>query len=250
MGRTSKTTRRREKPKQRVLSFGRGGWRPGAGRKPSRHRRRRAPHRSRPTLSSRHPVHVVLRVRREVRNLRTKHHYRAIRQAFVDGHDRDGFRVIDWSLQGDHIHLLVEATNQSRLSRGMQGLGVRLAKAINRAAGRQGSVFAERYYARILRTPCEVRNARAYVMNNARRHTRECSEDAGAKWVDPFSSWAWFDGWRDLPKKWLQKARAGPEAEPSVAHARTWLLRVGWRRHGLVRVDEAPGGTRRRGSSR
>ena len=253
LGRTrTKTSTRRCAPVQRVLSFGRGGWRPGAGRKPSRNRRRRAPHRARLPLSRHHPVHVVLRVRRDVRNLRTKKRHQAIRQAFVDACSsnratkRNDFRVIDWSIQGNHLHLIVEASDQPSLSRGMQGLTVRLARAINRAAGRRGTVFAERYYAHVLRTPREVRSARCYVVNNSRRHTREASEDASGKWVDPYSSWAWFDGWHDLPSKWLHKARAGPEAVAPVADAETWLLRIGWRRHGLVRLTENPGGGGRR----
>jgi REP element-mobilizing transposase RayT len=188
-----------------------------------------------------------MRVRREVRTLRTKKRFQAIRRVFVAvlELERNDFRIIDWSLQGDHIHLIIEASDQPSLSRGMKGLAVRLARAINRVSGRRGTVFAERYFSRVLCTPREVRHARAYVMLNARRHTREASEVAGGKWVDEYSSWAWFDGWEDLPGKWLHKARAGPEAVAPVAKAETWLLRIGWKRHGLIRLTENPGGVGR-----
>ena len=128
----------------------------------------------------------------------------------------------------------------------MKGLAVRLARGINRGSERRGTVFIERYYCHVLRTPQEVRHARAYVMLNTRRHTREASEKTGGKWVDEFSSWAWFDGWEDLPEKWLHKARAGPEAVAPVAKAETWLLRIGWKRHGLIRLTENPGGAGQR----
>ncbi len=189
-----------------------------------------------------------MRVRREVRTLRTKKRFQAIRRVFVAVLELEcnDFRIIDWSLQGDHIHLVTEASDQPSLARGMKGLAVRLARAINRISGRRGTVFAERYYSRVLCTPREVRHARAYVMLNARRHTREASDAAGGKWVDEYSSWAWFDGWRDLPEKWLHKARAGPEALAPVANAKTWLLRIGWKRHGLIRLTENPGGAGRR----
>ena len=52
----------------------------------------------------------------------------------------------------------------------MQGLGIRLAKAINRRLGRKGRVWEDRYHGRPLRTPREVRHGLAYVLLNARKH--------------------------------------------------------------------------------
>jgi REP element-mobilizing transposase RayT len=165
-----------------------------------------------------------------------------IRGAFVAGCVREGFRIIDWSIQGDHIHLIVEARDNVSLSRGIQGFCVRVARGLNRLLKRRGTVFAQRYHVRELRTPREVRAARAYVINNARRHAAQqhgwVMPDG---WMDPFSSWAWFDGWRDCLRARQNQARAGPEAERPVAEPQTWLLRKGWRRHGLIGVDEIPG---------
>lgn len=227
-----------------------GGRRENAGRKPGPKRTRRIPHRARPRLASRYPVHVSLKLSPEVGGLRAKCRMRVIREAFVAGCTRRDFRIVDWSVQGNHVHLIVEAGSTSALARGMQGFSSGLARRLNNLVGRTGRVLADRYYAHILRTPREVRAARAYVMLNARRHIREASEAMGGKWVDPCSSWAWFDGWRDLPEEWLSKARAGPEAVTPVAGAETWLLREGWRRHGLIRLTENPGGARREKSFR
>lgn len=157
-----------------------------------------------------------------------------IRRAFVAGCKKNGFRIIDWSIQKDHLHLLVEARDKQSLSRGMQGFCVRVARGLNAHLGRTGSVFAERYSTRELKSPREVRNCRAYVMLNGRRHDAQRGLDWADGTVDPYSSWAWFDGWRDCRKMLVEKARTGTEA-------RSWLLREGWRRHGLVRVDEVPG---------
>jgi hypothetical protein len=114
----------------------------------------------------------------------------------------------------------------------MMSLGSRLARAVNRTFGRRGRVLADRYHARVLKTPREVRNALAYVLLNARRHAgrraRRCDT------VDPASSGRWFDGWRTHP----MPARA-PDA-PAVARPRTWLARTGWRRHGRIGLDEVP----------
>ena len=123
---------------------------------------------------------------------------------------------------------------------------MRVARGLNTHLGRTGSVFTERYSVRELKSPREARNCIAYVLNNARRHDAQ----RGLEWddgtIDPYSSWAWFDGWCDCPRELVRKARAGPEAERPVAEAHTWLLREGWRRHGLIRVDEIPGMQRSR----
>jgi hypothetical protein len=137
------------------------------------------------------------------------------------------FRLLHFSVQRDHLHLIVEADAPLQLARGIQGLTIRVAKAINRALGRHGSVFADRYHARTLVTPREVRNALVYVLNNWKKHVGH------AIGLDERSSARWFDGW---------VAAIPPPPVPSpVARARTWLARVGWRRHGPIDVDEAPG---------
>ena len=126
-----------------------------------------------------------------------------------------------------HVHLIVEGADRKRVIRGIQGLVIRVALAVNRAAGRRGSVWDDRYHGRELRTPREVRNAIAYVLLNWKKHVREARST-----VDRCSSGAWFDGWRNV-------APAERVACPVVS-AHTWLVRVGWRRYGLLRLDEAP----------
>jgi len=121
------------------------------------------------------------------------------------------------------------------LSRALQGLCVRIARGLNAVLGRCGAVFADRHHFRLLKTPREVRNALLYVLQNARRHTqRDPDRILDPTWVDPRSSARWFDGWRDLE----------PEdgGDRVVAPAQSWLLTTGWRRHGLLRVDERPRG--------
>jgi REP element-mobilizing transposase RayT len=183
-------------------------------------------------------VHVTIKLRRELAPLRTKSKAKVIRLAIVQALAK-GFRIIDWSIQGDHIHLTAEPGSTAALSRHMHGFGIRLARALNRLLGRRGAVFADRYHVHVLTTPREVRHARAYVLLNARRHHAQRGRSHSKNWVDEYSSWAWFDGWAKPPPG-ATKARAA-ERDPSAVPARTWLLRVGWRRHGLVGIDETPG---------
>jgi REP element-mobilizing transposase RayT len=169
-------------------------------------------------------------VRREVGGLRNKRCYRAIEKAFIAGCRREGFRVCHHSVQRNHIHLIVEARDSRALSRGIQGLSIRIARKLNRTLGRRGKVFADRYFARILRTPREVRNALGYVLNNAARH-RFGKKRTGWQeyWFDPYSTASYFDGWRRKASVRVVPTGPLPMAEPE-----TWLLRVGWRRHGLL----------------
>jgi hypothetical protein len=77
--------------------------------------------------------------------------------------------------------LLVEAEDERALSRGMNGLGVRVARGLNKVMRRKGTVLEERYHGHILRTPTEVRNARHYLLATARAHY-------GIVGADPFAS--------------------------------------------------------------
>src|SRR5688572_693924 len=145
-----------------------GGARAGAGRKPGK--RRRMPHRMRARFGRPLPAHVTLRVRSTVPSLRTVPIVHEIERTFAKGCSRPGFRLVHYSLQGNHAHLVVEASDQAALGRGMKAIGARLARAVNRITGHQGPVLAERYHHRLLPTPREVRNALRYVLLNGRRH--------------------------------------------------------------------------------
>jgi hypothetical protein len=120
------------------------------------------------------------------------------------------------------------------LARGMNALCTSLARRLNRALGRRGKFFGDRYHARVLKTPLEVKHALAYVLNNARRHASQRGERMAPGWLDPFSSARAFTGWRD--------AIAQIGSEPRwLSPPGTWLLRVGWRKRGLLEVDAIPG---------
>jgi REP element-mobilizing transposase RayT len=139
------------------------------------------PHLRRPALAARHPVHATWRMRRGVWNLRTRRCFTALARAFWGGCDRFGFRLVHYSVQGNHLHLLVEAQDQRALARGMKGLGVRIARGLNRVMQRRGAVLDDRYHGHVLCTPTEVRRARHYLLENARRHY-------GLAGADPYAS--------------------------------------------------------------
>jgi hypothetical protein len=161
-----------------------------------------------------------------------------LRRAFARGCDRFGFRLIHFTVQGNHIHMVVEAEDRRALSRGLQGLGIRAAKALNRVMGRKGAVLADRYHARLLTTPMAVRIGLLYVFRNAAKHAAEYGAPLPVGWPDPCSSAAWFDGWREPHAFAALRAHAGP---PCVARACSWLLTRGWRRHGLIAAHELRG---------
>jgi len=210
----------------------RGGVAKRPGRKPTG-TRVDPRHRTRPEVIARHPVHVVLRVTREVGSLRRPHAYRAVRGALARCAARDDYRVVHVSIQSNHVHLLVEADDKRALARGMQGFAISAAKRLNRALRRRrGDVFAFRYHATAITSPAQARNAIAYVLNNWRRHRA----DARAPWrIDPYSSAAAFGGWS------RPHGHAPPREPLPVVGATAWLLTDGWRRAGSIRIDEVPG---------
>ncbi len=216
-----------------------GGRRDGAGRKADPNSG--LPHGSRERFK-RLPAHVTLRMRDDVPSLRTAAIVREIEHTFAAGCARPGFRLVHYSLQDTHAHLIVEATDRDALGRGMKALGARLARAVNRVVGRDGPVLAERYHLGLLTTPMHVRNALRYVLLNARRHAKKArTVVADAVRLDPASSGRWFDGWKRKVPSAEDHEPAAANARSSVARPRTWLLAVGWRRHGLIDPADVPG---------
>jgi len=225
---------------QLALSFPelkrRGGARRGAGRKPRAAHLRQTPHRARPVHRKAHPVHVTLRAGlhpfgcHEARHvLRTQRVVRTLLSALRDS-NRDWFRVVHYSVQENHVHLIVEAEDTTALASGVRGLMVRVARRVNRLLRRRGRFWADRWHGRDLEGPRQVRNALVYVLQNHKKHA-----DTAA--LDPLSSAAWFDGFATtIPSEFRS---VGP---PCMAAAKTWLLKSGWRRRGLIRLSEAPAG--------
>jgi len=194
-------------------------------------RRRATPHRARPEHKTRFPVQVTMRARAEVPSLRLPPVFVAIRQAIAKS-SSDAFRVVHFSVQSDHLHLIVEAHDGDQLTSGVRGLSIRVARQVNRALARRGPVWGARYHARALTTPREVRHGLVYVLMNFKKH-----RPGDGSRLDACSSAPWFDGFR---------AHTPQIVDAPVRRARTWLAAVGWRRHGLIALHEGPEITRRR----
>lgn len=195
--------------KQLALPFPkRGGKQPGAGRPRLREYPgvigSLVPHLKREPFTSRHAVHVTQRLLPGVGHLRKQGPAKVVQRAFADAAERHGMRIAHYSIQGNHLHLVVEADDAQALSRGMQGLTVRIARRLNRRLHRRGGVFADRFHARVLESRRQVANAIRYVVGNYRRHTRE--------WLP-----------RDFRDEYATRLDR-PLAEPKL-----WLLRAGWR---------------------
>ena len=167
-----------------------------------------------------------MRAKGDVPSLRSTAIFSSLRRA-LERASKEWFRVVHFSVQTDHVHLIVEADDRVPLSRGMQGLAVRWARAVNRAAGRRGKVWADRFHARALVSPRQVHTGLRYVLLNFCKHL------PGARGVDACSSGPWFSGWKRPPPC----ARTPPPVRP----AQTWLLSVGWRRGGgPIDFDDGP----------
>ena len=143
--------------------------------------------------------------------------------------------VVHYSIQHNHVHLLIEAQGKDELASGMKSVGARFARAVNRVFSRSGPVLEGRFHHHVLRSPREVRNALAYVLLNVRKHRAQKGGGALPMRLDEASSGRWFEGWKRPPPA------TGTVGSRDVAPARSWLLVAGWRRHGLIDPGEVPG---------
>jgi REP element-mobilizing transposase RayT len=184
-------------------------------------------------VDRRHPLHVTLRMKAHVWQLRSRRCFGIIERAFYRASGRDRVRLCHFSVQHNHVHLVVEADDPVALARGVQALAIRVVKGLNKLMGRKGAVFSDRYHARTLRTPTEVRNVLVYVLNNARKHLVGLGIRLGPDWLDPYSSADWFTGWTTVGPPRYGPAPISPPA--------TWFLQSGYlRAGGLIRPDENP----------
>jgi putative transposase len=224
--------------------FNHGGKRKGGGRKPQ-HGRSGTSHAKRDGIDGADVLHVVLRAVADVGNLRRREVYKAVRAATVTASRRDKFRIVQLSIQHNHVHMLVEAESAEDLSIGMQGFLISAARRINTALRvgarrRRGSVFADRYHVVVIRSPRQARNVLAYVLGNWRKHGEDRHGVARRWFVDPFSSAILFADWKELEDQAPWAIPAGYEPLV-VTPARSWLLCIGRKRHGAISVYEVPG---------
>jgi len=193
------------------------------------------PHTTRVEVSRHHPVHVTVKLAKGLPSLRCGEVRKVLWKAFAAGKQRFGFLLNHFVILKDHLHFVVEAEDRVALSRGMQGLMIRMARALNRHWKRKGTVFGDRYHGRALKTPKEVRHALRYVFGNAHKHFEQGKGPKVEEPIDLFSSAPWFDGFVESVTIRNLDRYARPTADPS-----TWLLRAGWKRHGLLSVHERP----------
>jgi len=181
------------------------------------------PHLRRPPLNPGHPLHVTIRVRKGTWNLRSQRCFSRIAEAFLVANSRGTIRIVHYSVQGNHLHLLVEADDRRAMSNGMRALLISMARRLNDLMRKSGGLFVDRFHERPLASPNAVRTALRYVLTNAHKHH-------GHDLVDPFSSGPWFGGWPANVRKptWL------PCTGPPVTKPASWLLRDGWRRGGAI----------------
>ncbi|HEY1547747.1 MAG TPA: transposase [Kofleriaceae bacterium] len=214
---------------------GRGGWRPGAGR----HKKTGAvSHDTRAAFPTRFPQHVTLRLGADTPGVAREYLMKRVIRPCIALCEKPFFRVVEFNVLSNHVHLICEADDAMALARGVQGLAIRLARRLNTALKRKGKFFGPRYHSVALRSPAQVRNTLRYVLLN-RKHHAALTHRFFAGWIDPYSSGAWFHGW-DAPIR--MNTITGPLARemPPTRAPRTWLLRVGWRRAGPISYDDRP----------
>ena len=202
------------------------------------------PHTTRERHRGYQPVHVTARAVRSSPSLRSQSIFGALRAILARSSEK-GFRLLHFSVQGNHLHFIAEADDGLAFARGVQRLLSRAAMAVNALARRSGKLWGDRHHREPLTTPSQVRNAYVYVLFNHRKHELASPAPSVSIFVtaDDCSSTSWLEGWSPhAPPPPQAFARAGPSI---VSPPLTWLARRGWKTRGLLRFDEAPRARRR-----
>ncbi len=210
-----------------VKPDGRGGARPGAGRKPKGERAGVSHHR-RPAIDAEHPALITFEARDEVPNLRSPAVHAILRDCVRQVNAHEGLAIVHYGLRQRNVLLLVEAPDNRALAIGLRSFSIRLAKAVNRHLGRQGPFFSDRFAMQLLESPRQVRQGLAFVLLGA-------SPKKGREQLDAYTSAPSLQGWK-LPAPSSVMA----DDEPCVAAPQSRALRSGWRRYGLLDPSEAP----------
>ncbi|MBA3453579.1 MAG: hypothetical protein H0T42_10855 [Deltaproteobacteria bacterium] len=197
-----------------------GGARRGAGR-PRTRAIASEPHRVRPVLVARHPVHVITRVLPAARSLRRRDAYRAIRRAVQTSLARADFRIVCLTVRAARLELLVEADDKIALARGMQGFQVAVARRLNTALRRRGTVFPDRYRSSILATRDAVRAAVQAASAGQIARPHYASRNATA--TGAFFAAAW-------PLTWLLRTALSGRVRPRPRRRIDAVVRVSSRR--------------------
>ncbi len=193
----------------------RGGRRPYCGRK--RIHSKGVAHRTREKVSDRTPMHINFKYRTQIK---TKFCLRLLKRAILNAR-RHGLRVNHYSLQSNHIHLIVEAETNQILTKGMRSLTVTFAKGLQ-----QGKIQVERYHLHVLRAVREIKNAILYVLFNQQKH-----EKGKFSRIDEYSSLLSTDYAMKLIQNFAWKEKITLKIEKggrfSPDESRRYLLRRG-----------------------
>jgi REP element-mobilizing transposase RayT len=228
----------------------RGGRRKGSGRKRTVHTlgkgKRYERHVTRAAIDRRQPQHVTFSVVSDITSLRTMDMYAVVKHA-IRVSQRDDFQIVHHSVQGNHIHLAVEADDNVAMAKGMKSFAASFTQRTNAAMSkrlgvrRKGRVIADRYHVVPITSVRGVRNALCYIFNNWRHHAQSTRNTVGLYEgrLDPYSSAIWFEGWKERTTPEIHvPADYDPPPRPEP---RTWLLREGWRRAAPISCWETPG---------
>ncbi|MBC7430062.1 MAG: transposase [Bacteriovorax sp.] len=126
-------------------------------------------------------MHLTIKVREYKADIKSKRILRALHHAIIRARLKK-LKVIHYTLEYNHVHLLVEASDHKVMHRGMQALGISLSKSINKIKCLKGTVYKHRYHLKRLTSTQQLKNVLHYIFNNGIHHKRTSSI------LDPYNS--------------------------------------------------------------
>ena len=126
-------------------------------------------------------LHLTIKVRENKADIQSKRILKALHHAIKRARLK-GLKVVHYTLEYNHVHLLVESVDNKTLHKGMQAFGITIAKAINKIKRSKGAVYKNRYHLRLISSPRQLKNVLHYIFNNGVKHKRTNSK------IDLFNS--------------------------------------------------------------
>ena len=199
-------------------------------------------------------MHITVKARKGLPSFRSQRIHNMMlevlrNQIYVLRKYAGAFKVAHFSIQTNHIHIMIEADDTKTLRSGVSGLVIAFARQLAKLLGRKKcKVWAERFHSRELHAPRDVRNVLSYIFQSFKHH--ETTHGSGMRSrPHRYSSARWFDGWYQqvlipIPIDESAYMRGPPPWVPTTAgEPRTWLLGTGRKeRHGKLNMMDRPGG--------
>jgi REP element-mobilizing transposase RayT len=174
-------------------------------------------HISREDIKKPTSLHLTIKVRENKADIKNKQILKALHHSIKRARMKR-LKIVHYTLEYNHIHLLVEAEIKQLVHQGMQAFGISLAKKINTIKRLKGTVYKHRYHLRKINSPRDLKNVLHYIFNNGIHHKRTSNV------LDSYNSLPALKNLNHLYGPWAKKIEADIKKSSFLSELKIELL--------------------------